>query len=141
VQAPFVAADAVREAIDATAPVLARRQQTCRLDMPAEAKEAHGDRKRVTQAVATMLRCVSRALPSGALIAMSVALRDGRWTISAGPGGQAHTVDRTAQVAHAPPPSVGLMLLRALASLLGATMTVRPMGADGYQYEMALPGS
>jgi len=137
---PFAITDAVKEAVQASGPMLARRQQTCRVLIPLGMDAAHGDRKRVEQAVRTMLRCVSRALPSGAPIAVTAAARNGRWTISTAPAAPSQSVaDRAAQLQKTPPMSVGLMLLRALAALLNATVTVRPAGGDGYEYELALP--
>jgi len=138
--APFRIADAVREAAAASGPMLARRQQTCRIELPRQSDQTHGDRKRTEQAVRTMVRCVSRALPSGAAVALRAAMRDGRWTISAGPADAngVHAEGRGERLQHTPPTSVGLMLLRALAGLLGATITVRPAGAEAFEYEVAL---
>ena len=139
--APFVIADVVREAVAESGPMLARRQQTCRIELPRASGQTHGDRKRTEQAVRTMVRCVSRALPSGAAIALSVGLRGGRWTISAGPAVttvEAPVEGRAERLQQTPPTSVGLMLLRALGGLLGATITVRPAGAEAFEYEVAL---
>lgn len=132
---PFPVARAVTDAVAASEPALARKQQTCSVKAPAADVIADGDRARIEQAVRALVQATSRWLPTGASIALEVGVAGERLTVCVKPDGASPA---EAQTGHREA-AIGEILARALAEVMGGTLIVRATADDAPFYELDLP--
>lgn len=121
---PFPIGAAVADAVTASEPMLARKEQRCDVTMQGGESMAQGDRGRCEQAVRALVACASKSLTTGAVIALDVGVAGDYWTVRVRPGAAERA--RDAPIAE--------ILARALAERMGGTLAAEPAA-----YELSLP--
>jgi signal transduction histidine kinase len=133
--APFAIGAVVERAVDASAPLLGRKQQQCAVTIAQNEARAEGDAARIEQALRALIRCASKSLPSGATIVVDARVTGDRWGTRIGP------VHDPAGGSSSPPREslLGFFLARSLAAVLGGALAIVASGDRGSFYELVLP--
>ena len=149
---PLAVQDIVADAVEQVRPVLTARRHDLKIDMPAQAIESVGDRKRLVQVLTNLLNNAAKYTPEGGCLALSVTTRDEQIAIGIadngigiGPDLLPHIFDLFTQAERTPDRSqgglgLGLALVSSLMALHGGSVSASSPGRGlGSTFTLLLP--
>ncbi|MDB5935199.1 MAG: hypothetical protein JWQ01_2543 [Massilia sp.] len=144
--------DILADAVDQVRPLLSMRRHTLHLDLPPDATNLRGDRKRLVQVLANLLNNAAKYTLAGGHITLSVAVQDLHVSVTVadnGIGMEAELVSRAFELFTQGQRNadrsqgglgIGLALVKTLVELHGGAVTARSDGVNrGSQFVVTLP--